>query len=222
MAYTLRMRFAGPFQSWGTRSRFDIRDTEVAPSKSGVLGLVCAALGRRREDDIGDLAKLRLGVRLDKEGILKRDYHTAQNVIRADASGTQPTALSERYYLADAVFLVGLEAESPDLLNEIDRALENPYWSLSLGRRAFAPGCPIQLRPPMDPEPIVQDALELALVGCAPLRKLGDNPGQVRYLIEDGSGEQLWFDQPGSTFKEREFAARRVKAVVADWGESWS
>ena len=45
---TLLLRLQGPMQSWGTTSRFDERDTQLEPSKSGVLGLVCAALGRDR------------------------------------------------------------------------------------------------------------------------------------------------------------------------------
>lgn len=42
---TLLMRLAGPLQSWGTTSRFDQRDTGKEPSKSGVIGLMAAALG---------------------------------------------------------------------------------------------------------------------------------------------------------------------------------
>src|SRR5690606_24078490 len=109
MSWTLRMRFTGPMQSWGTRSRFDIRDSEIAPSKSGVVGLVAAALGRARTESVVDLAALRMGVRLDREGVPMRDYHTAQNVIKADGSGLQETALSQRHFIADATYLIGLE-----------------------------------------------------------------------------------------------------------------
>ena len=35
----------GPLQSWGHDSRFGRRDTLPFPTKSGVLGMVCAALG---------------------------------------------------------------------------------------------------------------------------------------------------------------------------------
>ena len=45
---TLLLRLAGPMQSWGLESRFDQRDTGREPSKSGVLGLICAALGKPR------------------------------------------------------------------------------------------------------------------------------------------------------------------------------
>src|SRR4051794_39949025 len=101
---TLLLRLSGPMQSWGTRSRFDDRDTERLPSKSGVIGLLCAAQGRPRLAQIEDLAALRMGVRADRAGILATDYHTAQNVARA-SSGTKDTEPSRRHYLADAVFL---------------------------------------------------------------------------------------------------------------------
>lgn len=35
----------GPLQAWGHDSRFGRRDTLDFPTKSGVLGLVCCALG---------------------------------------------------------------------------------------------------------------------------------------------------------------------------------
>ena len=57
---TLLLRLQGPMQSWGTTSRFDERDTQLEPSKSGVLGLLCAALGRNRSEPVQDLAALRM------------------------------------------------------------------------------------------------------------------------------------------------------------------
>ena len=42
---TLLLRFAGPVQSWGINSKFEVRRTENAPSKSGVTGLLAATLG---------------------------------------------------------------------------------------------------------------------------------------------------------------------------------
>ena len=38
-----------PLQSWGFDSKFGRRDTLAFPTKSGVLGLVCSALGRGGE-----------------------------------------------------------------------------------------------------------------------------------------------------------------------------
>lgn len=75
--HVLLIRLAAPMQSWGTASRFAAyRDSHGRPGKSGVIGLCAAALGRDRDDDIGDLAALRFGVRADRPGIPVRDYHT--------------------------------------------------------------------------------------------------------------------------------------------------
>ncbi|MEV7715510.1 CRISPR-associated protein Cas5, partial [Streptomyces sp. NPDC088270] len=57
----LLMRLAGPLQSWGSAARFVRRTTENAPTKSGVLGLLAAAQGRRRDADLSDLAALEFG-----------------------------------------------------------------------------------------------------------------------------------------------------------------
>ena len=48
----LLLRLAGPLQSWGVKSRFTVRATELAPTKSGIIGMLAAAVGRRRTDPI--------------------------------------------------------------------------------------------------------------------------------------------------------------------------
>ena len=74
---TLLLRLAAPMQAWGSDSRFEVRRTGREPTKSGVIGLLAAALGRSRADSVADLCRLRLGVRVDQEGRLLRDFHTA-------------------------------------------------------------------------------------------------------------------------------------------------
>lgn len=220
MKWTLLMRFAGPMQSWGTRSRFGYRDTEIAPSKSGVLGVVAAALGRKRREAITDLAALRLGVRVDQQGTLKSDYHTALNAIRADGSPNKDAVLSKRMYLADAKFLVGLESDEKSFLSEIYEALQSPKWPLALGRRSFPPGDPIPLIPPTDDNPLLLLPLEEALVAYQALATF-DESQPVRYLIESDEGEQVWLDQPQDDFSHRTFSPRKVLSVSAEWGERW-
>src|ERR1035437_2121086 len=83
---TLLIRLQGSMQSWGTTSRFDERDTQLEPSKSGVLGLICAALGRDRKEPLADLATLHMGVRVDREGTPMRDYQTATGVLLASGN----------------------------------------------------------------------------------------------------------------------------------------
>jgi CRISPR system Cascade subunit CasD len=145
----LLLRLAGPMQSWGTRSRFSNRDTGLEPSRSGVVGLLCAAKGIPREDDEAlkqfGIDKLAMTVRVDREGRLMRDYHTAQEVLRASGKATQDTVLSERFYLADADFLVGLQSLQGEraFLDGLAAALRAPVWQLCLGRKAFVPSLPV-------------------------------------------------------------------------------
>jgi CRISPR system Cascade subunit CasD len=221
--WTLRLRLIGPMQSWGTRSRFDRRDTEIAPSKSGVIGLLAAALGRPRDASIADLARLRFGVRIDREGVLKTDFHTAQDVVLADESKLMETAVTHRAYVADAAYLAGLESSDRALLDTLDAALAEPRWPLALGRRAFVPSEPVALRPPHDPAPIAAQPLEQALVECPSLiTRHQDDDALVRYLIEHPDGDQEWFDQPLTNFRLRNFGVRRVRMEARPWGEPWS
>lgn len=143
-AYSLALCFDAPMQSWGIRSRGVIRDAGKEPSKSGVIGLLGAALGiaRNNHQEINNLAQLCIGTRVDREGILERDYHTAQNVPITTGTGHR-TAVSHRYYLADALFLVVLESQEQEQLTHILAALRNPVWPLFFGRRAFLPARPL-------------------------------------------------------------------------------
>ena len=135
---TLLLRLAGPLQAWGYDSKFETRRTGREPSKSGVIGLLAAALGRKRDESIEDLRELRFGVRVDREGQLLHDYHTVQM-----KSGK--TYVTHRYYLADATFLVGIESENKAWLEEIQHALLHPAFPLFLGRRSCVPSLPIAL-----------------------------------------------------------------------------
>ncbi|WP_371174568.1 type I-E CRISPR-associated protein Cas5/CasD [Buchananella felis] len=137
---TLLLHLAGPLQSWGVKSRFAVRGTELAPTKSGIIGLLAAALGRRRTDPLEDLLRLRFGVRIDQPGRVIRDFHTAH-----DRKG-QAMPISDRYYLSDAVFLAGIEGDA-ELLHGLDEAVRNPRFPLYLGRRSCPPSRPISLGP---------------------------------------------------------------------------
>lgn len=136
---TLLIELAGPQQAWGSRSRFAVRATELAPTRSGVIGLIAAALGYERTASLERFARLRFGVRIDQPGTLERDFQTARSL---DGSAAFP--LSQRFYLADAVFLAGLESDDESELRAFRDALARPYFPLFLGRRAFPPGGPLR------------------------------------------------------------------------------
>ncbi|MEU7090080.1 type I-E CRISPR-associated protein Cas5/CasD [Streptomyces achromogenes] len=138
---SLALRLAGPLQSWGASSRFTRRTTESAPTKSGVVGLLAAAAGIERGDDarLASLAGLRFGVRVDQPGTRIRDFHTAH---RGVTGASMP--LSERFYLADAVFVAALEGDHA-LLTSLDDALRTPAYPPYLGRRSCPPTEPVGL-----------------------------------------------------------------------------
>ncbi|NEE41189.1 type I-E CRISPR-associated protein Cas5/CasD [Streptomyces sp. SID7982] len=142
----LLMRLAGPLQSWGSAGRFTRRTTENAPTKSGVVGLLAAAQGRRRDADLSDLAALEFGVRVDQPGTRLRDFHTAHH---SDTLKAMP--LSERFYLADAVFVAGVSGEA-GLVQPLYEALLEPVFLPYLGRRSCPPSRPVTIAEPMDGE----------------------------------------------------------------------
>lgn len=207
---TLLLRLQGPMQSWGTTSRFDERDTQLEPSKSGVLGLVCAALGRDRCEPVDDLAALRMGVRVEREGVPMRDYQTATGVVIASSGkpDRDRTVVSPRYYLADAVFLVGLEGECA-LLADVHAALARPVWPLALGRKSFVPTSPVHL-----PEGLRDQSLEYALANCSCLLEGGTPRTSRRLLLEHPNEGSVRLDQPVAPFAERRFGPRFVKSAL--------
>jgi CRISPR system Cascade subunit CasD len=136
---TLLLRLSAPLQSWGSGSRFTRRTTEPQPTKSGVVGLLAAALGRRRVDSLEDLLGLTFGVRLDQPGRIERDFQVARTL-----DGRVPMPLTERFYLADATFLAAVEGDD-DFIATLDDALRRPFFPLYLGRRSCPPAGPVTL-----------------------------------------------------------------------------
>lgn len=123
---TLLLKLSGPLQSWGVDSRYLERKTRHEPTKSGLVGMLAAALGRRREEAIDDLAMLHMTVRVDQRGYIERDFQTAHPrsyskkeerwTFSVNASGTvESLPLSKRYYLSGAVFVAAIELEDERL-----------------------------------------------------------------------------------------------------------
>ena len=212
---TLLMQLVGPMQSWGTTSRFDERDSQLEPSKSGVLGMLCAALGRDRAESVDDLARLRMGVRVDREGLLMRDYQTATGVLLAATArpDLHRTVVSKRFYLADAAFLVGLEGIDAAWLQRLDAALRAPHWPLALGRKSFVPSLPVALASHYGVQPAdIETALAAQPRIAAGRRESQGQP--VRLMLEHASAGALRQDQPVAPFAQRRFGPRFVNSGV--------
>ncbi len=179
---TVFIRLEGPLQSWGDTSKFVIRRSMEAPTKSGVLGLICCAMGLSREaarEVLTDLNTLVMGVRIDRAGMRWWDFHTvgakvgilnAKGHVKKTAStGEYETLITRREYLADASFLVALQGDD-ELTKIVHAALESPKWPIFLGRKCCAPSVPL-LAPPSDGEswtnPQVHGSLSAALAAVS-------------------------------------------------------
>ncbi len=151
-AGVLFLRLEGPLQSWGERAIGRSRGTASVPTKSGLMGLLGAALGlsraalNRRLDELNSLA---MAVRVDRAGHVAEDYQTVGariGVVAADgqvkktpSTGEYEAIISPRDYLVDASFLVLLRG-NPAIIEELADALRNPRWPLYLGRKRCVPG----------------------------------------------------------------------------------
>lgn len=215
---TLLLRLVGPMQSWGTTSRFDQRDTGKEPSKSGVIGLLAAAMGIVRENwtDLKPLTRLSMGVRHDRPGVPKYDYQTAgcaetDTIIKADGNPSKDGVVSQRFYLADAAFLVGLEGTDRKLLEKAHEHLRNPVWPLALGRKSYLPSESIWIENGVKDAPLREVLEKWPWLGT--LRRWEEKPMKLRLSVDstDGSG-LLQMDQPLSSFAERRFGARFVQS----------
>ncbi|GAA1797064.1 type I-E CRISPR-associated protein Cas5/CasD [Leucobacter iarius] len=212
---TLLLTLSGPLQAWGSRSRFSARTTEPAPTKSGVLGLVAAAKGVRRTEELTDLAGLRFGVRSDQPGRVIREFQTARSL-----DGRDSMPLSDRYMLADAVFLAALESSDREFLERLRDHLRSPVFPLSLGRRALPPAGPI---PTEILEGTIETAFETSVWRAGPVERSRHRESpqimlETRIDAAPGEiGEERIRDVPVSFDPERREHRWREVAVSRVW-----
>ncbi len=207
----LLLSLAGPLQSWGDSSRFTVRQTRQEPTKSGVIGLVASALGRERGSALEDLCALEFGVRVDQPGTVIRDFQTERSM---DGRKTMP--LSNRYYLADAKFLVALGGPE-ELVGQIESAVISPAWPLYLGRRSCPPDGPLVRNAIGGPYENVREALAAEPWLAAEwyrkrLAVRGDAFPELEVLCDalDGESYEIRSDLPLSFGEVRRYGQRRV------------
>lgn len=155
----------GPLQAWGHDSRFGRRDSLDFPTKSGVLGLLCCALGAGGEQrkllaELADLdMQLEAHVPTGRDGNpqprqpLLRDFHMVGSgyddqdpwqslLIPKTSEGKKAvgggTKMTYRYYLQDMAFAVALQVPAARLEMFV-AALREPVWDLYLGRKSCVP-----------------------------------------------------------------------------------
>ena len=161
----LLMWFEAPLQAWGYDSKFGRRDTLGFPTKSGVLGLLCCALGQGGEqrDWLSFWSEQSLFIEAyATEGennksvvppLLLRDFHMIGSgyddkdpwqtlLIPKTQEGKKSvgggTKLTYRYYLQDMAFAVILNGPRSEL-EKMQEALCRPVWDLYFGRKCCVP-----------------------------------------------------------------------------------
>lgn len=208
----LLLRLEGPLQAWSSQGKLGVRDTEREPTKSGVLGLIGAAMGMARDDDaqLAELAALRMAVRVDRAGTLLHDYHTAGGgTFRGKAYtvfDTKACVPTHRYYLQNASFVVAVEGYTTTLARAAD-ALRSPRFPLFLGRKSCPPSVPVLIG-------IVESDMRLGLT----VTPLADQPDAAPYRIvleADGGEGDVRDDVPLSFAAEERRYGRRY--VITDW-----
>lgn len=154
-----------PLQAWGHDSKFGRRDSLDFPTKSGVLGLLCCALGAGGEQTEW-LARwanrdmlVEAYVPQNKQGLpmprlpMLRDFHMVGSgyddkdpwqslLIPKKSDGKKAvgggTKMTYRYYLQDMAFAVALQGPVAEL-EVLQQALRSPVWDLYLGRKNCVP-----------------------------------------------------------------------------------
>lgn len=208
-----------PLQSWGVSSRFQRRGTESAPSKSGVLGLISAAMGidKHEPDESERLAPLSacrfsvfpLATGENTAPVLRlEDFHTVGGgydrddpvdklrIARKASGGVSTTIVTRRFYLEQARFAALIEGDS-GILQKAAAALEDPIWGVWFGRKCCLPAAPLL--------PTLASSMSEALVVL--LQKTGSRIVGDGRIEQDGDGAWHQPDQPVS-FGRREFISR--------------
>tara|TARA_B110001469_G_C9648333_1_gene329278 strand:+ start:6785 stop:7468 length:684 start_codon:yes stop_codon:yes gene_type:complete len=213
----------GPMQSWGVASRFQHRESESLPTKSGVLGLVAAAMGIDKHatdeaEQLKPLAALRFSVFRAFPENGKRphqrlsDFHTVGggydktdprgrlSMPHKASGGPFGTVITHRTYLTDARFIAVLEGDAA-VLAHCASALENPHWGVWFGRKTCLPAAPLGPTLGRTCQEVVETLATKTGV------TLGEGQIQPESLQDDA-----WFlpDSPVS-YGKREYNSRPVK-----------
>jgi len=209
-----------PLQSWGFGSRFQRRTTGLHPSKSAVIGMICAALGLAKGSDaeremLPRVTLLKMTSIVMPRHAIRRieDFHTVLKTRRASGKMNDDPVVTRRQYLLDACFGIILTGEDV-LLERVGRALQDPIWGVWLGRKSCIPARHVFVAVCKTREEAWQ----------AILRSLGTDEGlpiesftRVEDVDDFGAGTDSYNDQPvtfgraDSSSEGRAYCARRVR-----------
>lgn len=201
-----------PLQSWGYQSRFDRRTSLSYPTRSGVLGLICASSGVDRRDTKGlerlDTALSIVVFTFGRPSMIT-DYHTvgggydarteSQNIVPNADGSRGATVVTFRDYLQDARFGVLVRGEGA-LLEELSAALNDPTWGIWLGRKSCIPASVVPQGIFLTDEEALRHLENLAR---------GKATRKITEVDRFDEGSDTLLDRPVD-FSTREFKPRRI------------
>ena len=227
-----------PLQSWGHDSKFGRRDTLNFPTKSGILGLICSALGAGGEQRelLAEFAPLdqtvlsfvrgrdnraNVPVKTDREPLL-RDFHMVgsgyddQNpweslLIPKTSEGKKAVGGGTKMtyrYYLQDANFAVVLQIPAAKADAIAEALQNPAWDVYLGRKSCPPTDFIYRGQYVNQDDAVEQALKIA----AEKSLLED----FRVLCGEYSGEALTLmDVPVQFGEHKQYRDRRVTVINA-------
>lgn len=234
--------FEAPLQSWGFDSKFGRRDTLTYPTKSGVLGLVCSALGAGGEQRelLAEFAPLNQTaisyarskqmedggfIKQDREPLL-RDFHMvgsgyndqdpwASLLIPKTSEGKKAVGGGTKMtyrYYLQDAAFAVAFKVPTDKAEAIAQALQNPAWDIYLGRKNCVPTDFIY-RGTFDNEAV---ALEQA--GSIAMEKQRIEDFRVLHgTLDEGEADEVFTinDVPVQFGEDKRYRDRQVSLIYA-------
>lgn len=207
----LALYLDAPLQSWGYQSRFDRRTSFSMPTRSGIIGMICAAMGIDRSDTemLTGFSAVEMTILAFRQYPRLTDFHTVGggwnkksdplNIVSKTNGSPGDTNVTRREFLQDSKF--GVLATGPEkLLSDIHGALIHPRWGIWLGRKSCVPA-----------SPVCQGFFDSEETAVAHLSKLAGGP-EIRRMedaarFEDGN---VTLNDVPVDFYRRTFAPRRI------------
>lgn len=212
----LALMLDAPLQSWGFSSRFQRRTTALHPTRSGITGMICAALGvdkgsvneadwLKRLESVGltvfAIPRQPEGCREPLEIRRMEDFHTVLGTRRASGAISKDAVISHRQYLLDAKFGVILVGPC-ETLNRVHAALSNPCWGVWFGRKNCIPAAPICRGG-------VKASIDETMADLGLANHALSEFSRVEEVVVFDEGTDTLMDVPVN-FKTREFKSRRI------------